>query len=165
MGQTINRKRLQLLETFLLLASSSARLVKTKVDLITVKIKISAIEAQIMYLIKSRKLMLKHTRKMDKHGKIKIMNWNVNGITLKKYGLEDMLDRMRIDVGFITETKLSAKTKYNNFNNYNTYRNNRNTNKSGGGVMILLSKKYNNSELLCCDQKMTDIKAIETLAL
>lgn len=83
-------------------------------------------------------------RKMDKYAKLKIINWNANGIRTKINELEELLNRLGIDLCLITETKLNKKMNNVNVKNYNIYRLDRNTNVAGGGVAILVNKKYGN---------------------
>lgn len=94
---------------------------------------------------KSTIILRKNLEIMNNPNKINILNWNANGIFHKKYELEELLHRKSIDVRSITETRLSHK-KSVKFNNYNCYRTNRANSNGGGGVLLLVNKKFNSVE-------------------
>ncbi|KAK0093828.1 hypothetical protein PV326_012545 [Microctonus aethiopoides] len=78
---------------------------------------------------------------------MKIINWNANGIQNKMNELEEMLNRLRIDLCLITETKLVK-------------------NKSiGSGVAILVNKKFGGTENIIDVLGLKKIIIIEALAL
>lgn len=96
---------------------------------------------------------------------LKIANWNANGIVNKMNELEEFLYRHRIDVCFVTEARLSNKSKQIKFTNYNCYRKDRTGSNTGGGVIILVNKKYNSTEKIIDDNNTNGIVNIETIAI
>lgn len=67
--------------------------------------------------------------------KLKICSWNANGIRHKTCELIEFLNRFKIDIMLINETKLSAKDNFK-IRNYTCERYNRDN--AAGGVMILV---------------------------
>lgn len=101
---------------------------------------------------------------MDKLEYIKLMTWNANGIYNKRNDLEELLYRDRIDICLISETKLN-NNKNVKFINYNCYRRDRLADNAGGGVMILVNKKYNNSEKIINPSKAYVNDTMEYIAI
>ncbi|KAK0074255.1 hypothetical protein PV325_008592 [Microctonus aethiopoides] len=75
-----------------------------------------------------------------------VINWNANGIYTRINELEEFLSRYRVDVCLISESRLSHKSKVVKFVNYNCYRKDRAAANNGGGVMVLVNKKFNSIE-------------------
>lgn len=99
---------------------------------------------------------------MARNENLKILNWNANGIFNKKNELEDLLNRKKIDVCFVTETRLNSN-KIFNLTNYNCYRNDRVD--PNGGVMLLFNKKFNAMERQINPIALNNIKTFELLAV
>jgi hypothetical protein len=78
--------------------------------------------------------------------KLNLLNWNANSIKNKKDELLHILNDFKIDIAFITETKLQANIKFK-LPGYQVYRKDRNTN--GGGVAIVAKKSLQHFEVQC----------------
>lgn len=102
---------------------------------------------------------------MDNIKKLKIANWNANGINNKLHELEEFLYRHRIDVCSISESKLSNKSKNINFINYNCYRKDRISSHNGGGVAIMINKKFNSTEKCVGETSLNSLNNIEAIAV
>lgn len=102
---------------------------------------------------------------MDNNSNIKIINWNTNGFQNKINGLEELLDRLGIDLCLITETELIKNKIIGKIKNYNLYRADRNSNLPGGGVEILVNKKHGNIETIIDDPRLKNLETIEALAI
>ncbi|KAK0073148.1 hypothetical protein PV325_010198, partial [Microctonus aethiopoides] len=88
-----------------------------------------------------------------------------NGIKNLKKELEEMLSRLRIDVCLVTETKLSTTTDKSSISNYSCFKIDRTTSKHGGGVIILVNKKYNKNEIPVNSYLLPQVKTIDTVLI
>ena len=75
---------------------------------------------------------------------MRLMQWNANSITLRKYELEHFLQANRIDVAAICETKLSPRRKFT-VQGYSIYRTDRNHH--GGGVLLLIRNEIQHDSI------------------
>lgn len=75
-----------------------------------------------------------------------------------------MLNRLRIDLCLITEIKLVKNKSIGNLKNYDLYRADRNSNIPGGGVAILVNKKFSSTENIINVPGLKEIIKIEALA-
>lgn len=101
---------------------------------------------------------------MDNINNIKIINQHAYGIQNKINELEEMLNRLRIDLCLITEIKLVKNKSIGNLKNYDLYRADRNSNIPGGGVAILVNKKFSSTENIINVPGLKEIIKIEALA-
>lgn len=146
--------------------------IKPKQQMLTLtkpKTKIKLAQAntfQVITLVQMKRVKLMKTKleMMARQKNIKIITWNANGILHKKNELEELLYRERIDICLVTETKLNYK-KNISFINYNCYREDRIADNAGGGVLILVNKKFNNSEKLVNANMINIVGSIEYIAI
>ncbi|KAL4125739.1 hypothetical protein QTP88_009979 [Uroleucon formosanum] len=93
-------------------------------------------------------------------GKIKLVNWNANGIKSKKSSLMEFLFRHKIDIACITETHLK-NTETFKINGYNIYRKDRDTIHSSDGVAILIKRTIKHHQLT--NPELINIEAISII--
>lgn len=80
------------------------------------------------------------------NNKLNFLNWNANSIKNKKSEFMHILNDLKIDIAFVTETKLQDKIKFK-LPGYQIYRKDRNT--RGGGVAIIAKKSLVHFEVQC----------------
>ena len=107
------------------------------------------------------------TRKIEGPDKITISYTNIDGLASKRLELVDYLREKKPDIICIAETKLRKDTIIQTDEyNYNIYRKERTTGK-GGGVMMMVKKKFNvlevkygmeNTEIISVEIKLNEIK-------
>lgn len=101
---------------------------------------------------------------MDNKKIKRIINWNANGIRNKLLELEELLNRLHVDVCIVTETKLSSKFDHINVKNFICYRADRDAANTGGGVAILVHRRLG-SDTRPYNINKDEIKTIETVAV
>lgn len=102
---------------------------------------------------------------MGNNKKIKILNWNANGLINKMNEPETMLFNEHIDICFLTETKLTVESRFYGFKNYNYYRKDRIARNAGNRVMILVNKKFNLTEKMIDNRLLNNLTNIEAVAI
>ena len=68
--------------------------------------------------------------------KLIIAHWNANRISNKYIELREFLNKYKVDIMLINESKLSNKSKYSGYRGYTSYRKDRH--RQGGGLLILV---------------------------
>ena len=84
--------------------------------------------------------------------KLIIAHWNANGISNKYIELREFLNKYKIDIMLINESKLSNKSKYYGYRGYTSYRKDRD--RQGGGLLVLVKNNIPSQEVILNTLKM-----------
>lgn len=96
--------------------------------------------------------------------KLKILNWNANGVLSKKSELLIYLQSNEVDICCITETHLKEKDKLK-FPGYKVYRYDRPSDrKASGGTAIIVKNNINHHELLAPSTSNLEISGISVVS-